>query len=977
VLGSAVSDESIKVAEAYWQARIPDLPAAPQLPLAKNPATIAKPEFVRRTHRLSQQGWAQLRRSAGAQGVSVSAALLAAFGEVLAAWSDERRLTVNLTTFDRAPLHPDVARLVGDFTTLTLIAMDCTDRATFAARASAVQKRLWSDLDHRAFGGVKVLRALAAQRKSGTAAQMPVVFTSVLDLEDAAPPAFGELVASVAQTPQVWLDHQVMEWNGELILNWDAVEEIFPAGMLDAMFAAYGALIERLAADPAAWTAPVGPLVPPEQLALRRAINAPTAPFAPARLEHGFLERAGQTPEACALTDGERSMSYGELDARSAAVAALLSARGVAPETLIAVMARKGWAQIVAVLGILRSGAAYLPIDPDLPSARVASLLERCAVKVALTHSADEGRIAWPPIERIAIDTLATDTLDREDKAPTAPRAVDDLAYVIFTSGSTGEPKGVMIDHRAAMNTIADVNTRFHVGPGDRVLALSALGFDLSVYDIFGVLGAGGTLVLPAPETARDPEAWAALCRTHAVTLWNTVPALMQMLLEACEDRPDLWPSTLRLVMMSGDWIPVSLPARIRALGPAEVVSLGGATEASIWSIFHPANWVEADARSVPYGKPLTNQSFHVLDSAMVPVPDYVTGELFIGGTGLARGYWRDEDKTAASFVTNPHTGERLYRTGDFGRPLPDGSIEFLGRRDAQVKVNGYRIELGEIEAALAAHPAVEAVAVSAPSDGTNRRLVAHVVSAAPDSAASDAAAPEPEHEGVLTDPVARLSFQFSRAGTRPIAADAELTALPGGVMDDARRQSLLARQSHRRFLERPVSLEALGGLLAALQGIEVPGVPLPKYRYPSASSLNPVQAYVAIKAHCVAGLGAGLYYHDALGHRLAKVADGVPERLFPGTSGALFEAGAFALFLVGRLEAIAPLYGPLSRDFALLEAGYAGQALMEAAPAHDIGLCPIGHIDAPRLTAALAISGETVVHSFVGGPIDPAWAAD
>ncbi len=219
------------------------------------------------------------------------------------------------------------------------------------------------------------------------------------------------------------------------------------------------------------------------------------------------------------------------------------------------------------------------------------------------------------------------------------------------------------------------------------------------------------------------------MVRTHDVTIWNTVPALMQLLVDfAGEAGPP--PTALRLVWMSGDWIPLSLPDRIRGLWPgAAIVSLGGATEASIWSILYPIEQSDPAWRSVPYGRPMANQTFHVLHEHLAPCPEHVTGELFIGGIGVARGYWKDGDKTNARFFTHPRTNERLYRTGDLGRFLPDGNIEFLGRADFQVKIRGFRIELGEIEAALASHERVQTAVVVARGDGdADRRLVGYVV---------------------------------------------------------------------------------------------------------------------------------------------------------------------------------------------------------------------------------------------------------
>ena len=225
----------------------------------------------------------------------------------------------------------------------------------------------------------------------------------------------------------------------------------------------------------------------------------------------------------------------------------------------------------------------------------------------------------------------------------------------------------------------------------------------------------GGSLSIPPSGASRDPEQWVRLLRRDAVTIWNSVPALMKMLVEHMAGRPGTDLQSLRLVLLSGDWIPVSLPARIRDLNDnLEIVSLGGATEASIWSIFHPIGEVRADWTSIPYGKPMANQSIHVLDDRLKDCPDDVTGELFIGGRGLAMGYWRNEEETDRRFITHPHSGERLYRTGDLGRYLPGGNVEILGRADFQIKIQGFRIELGEVETVLGRHETIRETVVVA-----------------------------------------------------------------------------------------------------------------------------------------------------------------------------------------------------------------------------------------------------------------------
>ncbi len=326
-------------------------------------------------------------------------------------------------------------------------------------------------------------------------------------------------------------------------------------------------------------------------------------------------------------------------------------------------------------------------------------------------------------------DALAARAAATTTTAPTRV-APDQLAYVIYTSGTTGAPKGVMMSHAATLNTLVDLNARFAVGERDRVFGLASLAFDLSVYDIFGTLAAGAALVLPDPERRGDPSHWAALATAHAVTIWNSVPAQMQMLVSHLDSEPDAAPSALRLAMLSGDWIPVGLPAAIRAHCPGlRVASLGGATEAAIWSIWHDVLDVPADAHSIPYGTPLLNQTFPVLDARLRSCPDGVPGELYIGGAGLALGYLHDPARTAARFVDGARAGlGRLYRTGDLGRYRPDGAIEFLGREDSQVKIRGHRIELGEIEAALQSYPGVAmAAAVTYGETPAERRLAAYV----------------------------------------------------------------------------------------------------------------------------------------------------------------------------------------------------------------------------------------------------------
>ncbi|WP_342374541.1 amino acid adenylation domain-containing protein [Myxococcus stipitatus] len=726
-------------AEAYWTARLDDLPDAPVLPLATSPEHLVRPAFRRLRGGLDARRWALLKERAAEAGLTRSGVVCAAFSEVLASWSETRRFCLNLTLFQRPPIHPAIDKVVGDFTTNVLLEVDGKGM-TFRQRALALRDQLARDIEHLEFSGVRVMRE-RARRREGNGGLMPVVFTSLLGHRSARAEGgllfgwLGKQAHAISQTPQVWIDHQVLEDDGVLRFSWDSPEGLFPEGLLEDAFSAQEALLIRLADDPAAWDEATPVRLPPAQAQRRESFNATATHILETRLDDLFLAQAERSPERVAVLDESRTLTHGQLRGHAGALAEHLLELGARPDELMAVVLEKGWRQVVAVLGIHLAGAAYLPIEPSLPDERRRLLLLEGRVRVVVTDASRAERLAWPDGVRVV---TIPDVADR--RPPRLPsRRASDLAYCIYTSGSTGRPKGVMVEHRAAANTLLDINARFKVGPEDRVFGLSSLGFDLSVYDIFGSLAAGAALVLPRPDATWEPSSWLRWLREQRVTVWNSVPTLMEMLVDLLESRGERLPASLRLVLLSGDWIPVTLPDRIRALSSeVRVISLGGATEGAVWSILHPIGKVDRAARSILYGRPMANQRFHVLDETLSPRPEHVPGDLYIGGEGLARGYFGDESLTRERFIEHPVTGERLYWTGDLGRFMPGGDIEFLGRKDFQVKVGGHRIELGEIEAALLKHPTLRDAVVAAPGERSLRRLVAYVVPATGQSAPSD-----------------------------------------------------------------------------------------------------------------------------------------------------------------------------------------------------------------------------------------------
>lgn len=975
----------------YWRNRLATLSPAPELPLAKNPGSITQPRFRRLSGGLDPVTWLRLKNRGTRAGLTPSGILLATFAEVLKVWSKNPLFTLNLTLFNRVPFHPQVNDIMGDFTSSILLEVNNYTQDTFEARAQRLQEQLWKDLDHRYVSGVQVLRELTKTQEGASRAVMPVVFTSTLTQDSLRQNTFtleglGEVVYGITQTPQVWLDHQVSEQKGALVFNWDVVEELFPEGLLHDMFDAYCGLLQRLANQKESWQESwpetTQKLVPHAQLKQQAVINATEAPMSVGMLHTLFAQQVSRRPHQPAVSYYNRTLTYEELYRRSNHVGHQLRQMGARPNTLVAVVMEKGWEQVVAVLGVLESGAAYLPVDPELPKERLWHLLEHGEVKLVLTQSWLDENLEWPEsVHRLCVDNKDLMSLNHQPLNPV--QGPDDLAYVIYTSGSTGLPKGVMINHRGAVNTIVDINQRFGVGPNDRVIALSSLSFDLSVYDIFGTLAAGGTIVISKASAVSDPAHWAELIVREKVTIWNSVPALMEMFVEYVANRPEVLPRSLRLILLSGDWIPVTLPDQIKGLAKGiQVMCLGGATEASIWSILYPIETVDPAWKSIPYGRPMVNQRFHVLNEALEPCPVWVPGQLYIGGVGLAKGYWRDEEKTRASFFDHPRTGERLYRTGDLGCYLPDGNIEFLGREDFQVKIQGFRVELGEIEATLTQYPGVSASVVAAVGElGGNKRLAAYVVPKQeqgptinePQSLMNEKQR-EDCHQGqeMLFDPLERLEFKQRQPGLRQ-KSDRSYIQLTKPELDETLVKKYTARRSYRKFVKQPIPLEEFSRFLNCLLQIEFEGLLLPKYRYASAGSLYPIQTYLYIKPDRVKGVSAGTYYYHPKEHGLVLISANahVDRNTHKSINRSIVDESAFSLFLIGQLSAITPIYGEDSIHYATLEAGLMSQLLEMSGPACHIGLCQIGSLDFERIRHLFLLEeSHLFLHCLLGGRI-------
>lgn len=705
----------------WWAERVPTLPEGPALPLVPRSEQADPRRGTRRVHIFDVATRDALFAAAHRRGITPAMAVAASYAGTLARWSTNRRFLLNLPMFGREQFHPDVDRLVGDFTSSLMLDVDLTGADTPISRARVLQETLHATARHSSYSGLSVLRDLT--RHHGTPVLAPIVYTSALGLGDLfagkVTEYFGRPVWTISQGPQVLLDAQATPVADGLMINWDTREDAFRPGVADAMFAYHIAELERLAADESAWDRTDLPAVTPEQQSARDIVNGVIDAPSGDALHDGFFRHAETHPDAPAVFGSAGDLTYGELRQRVVAAAAGLDVAGVRRGDAVAVMGPKNFEQIIALLAISAIGAVYVPVGVDHPAERASRMLANGRVRMALVCG-DEPPTTLPALtvsEAIRVGSRA-DGFTLPSVEPT------ELGYILFTSGSTGEPKGVEMSHDAAMNTVEFINGHFEIGAADRCLALSTLECDLSVLDIFGMLRAGGAIVVVDEEHRRDPDTWARLIEQHAVTVLHFMPGWLEMLAEVDGDL-----SSVRVVPTGGDWVRPELVRTLRKRAPRmRFAGLGGATETATHNTICEVGELPADWTSVPLGVPLPNNSCRVVGADGQDCPDWVPGELWVGGRGVARGYCARPDLTAQRFVE--HDGKTWYRTGDLVRYRPGAVIEFVGRADHRIKISGYRVELGDVEAALRGLPGVDSAVAAVVSADRGRDVLAALVSA-------------------------------------------------------------------------------------------------------------------------------------------------------------------------------------------------------------------------------------------------------
>ncbi|RBL89851.1 non-ribosomal peptide synthetase [Chitinophaga flava] len=666
--------------------------------------------------------------------VNLSVLFLSVFNLLLNRLTGEEDILI-LTPVAGRP-GKEYERSIGYYVNMMVTRNNVSPGKLFQQLAKETKQEFLNGIDYAAYPFPRLVSALNLHKGNGREAAFNVaysyqnIFDNVLESGD-----FGAVTALDGLYQETAFDYslEINDLREELIVNLKYNKGLFYTATIERHLTYFKELLKGIAENPAKALKDYN-ILPEEEYHELVVTRNNTAIDYPRNktLINLFEEQVAKTPDQIALVFKGERITYKALHEKVCRLANHLKKARLPLNAPVSIVSHKSPEQIWGILGILKAGGHYVPVKGNLPSARINELILETASPIVLVQQDYMDKVNVPTAINVVL--LEEHVFAAKSSLHETVRSSDtDLAYIIFTSGSTGKPKGVMIDHRGAVNTLYDMNARFGIGASDKVFGISDLNFDLSVYDVFGTFACGATLILPSEEERQHPEVWLRYVKEERVTVWNSVPQIVNLLIDFQEEAGGNDISSLRLYMMSGDWIPLELPDRIKKINShSQVISLGGATEGSIWSIYYPIDKINPAWKSIPYGYPLGNQEMYVLDKNLQPAPLNIPGDIYIGGTGVAKGYYKDEVKTAASFIYHPVMKKILYRTGDLGCQHPDGYMIFLGRQDGQVKINGFRVELGEIETILQQSPLVhQCVVITIEDDRRNKRLVAYVVPAA------------------------------------------------------------------------------------------------------------------------------------------------------------------------------------------------------------------------------------------------------
>ncbi len=727
MLGGPLLQEQLK----FWMSRLSGAPPLLELPLDHpRPSELTSSGFHLRSAAPSGLA-AALTTFCKARRVTPFITLLTAFAVLLRRITGQEDLVIGTPVANRSYL--ELEPLIGFFVNTLALRIDVSGNPTFGEMLNRVRSLALDAYDHQDLPFERLVEELHPER----ALTYTPVFQVLFQADETArtrltlPGLTVKPLAVDSGTARIDLTLAIQRDADGLHTSSVFNSDLFERSTIEEQVSAFHTLLETALDEPDTSIAALPLLSPSQQQRVLIEWNRTGAAYPSCHcLHHLFEEQAARWPDSPAVWSRGRTLTYDELNRRANALAFELMERGVRPEVPVAILMDRGPAAIVALLGVMKAGGAYLPLDTSTPADRLRLILQDAGVSLALTCASASQLLEGTPVESILVDLERPLPDHGLTVNPITSVTPDNLAYIIYTSGSTGVPRGVLVAHRGVVNMVAFDHRTFDLGPSSRVIDVVSLSFDAATRHIFLALGGGGCLYMPDAETILSPPALLELMREQAIT---HAPFIVSVIMALPWDELP----ALRVVNVGGEACPAELVARWGA--GRRLFNVYGPTETSIFATLAEC---AADGHPPPIGRPIANSTAYVLDENQQPLPVGTVGELCLGGIGVARGYLNRPELTAERFLPDPFSslpGARLYRTGDLARFRPDGNIGFVGRRGFQVKIRGFRVELGEIEGALSAHPAVrQAVVVTFGDASREHSLAAYVVLHEHASAATD-----------------------------------------------------------------------------------------------------------------------------------------------------------------------------------------------------------------------------------------------
>lgn len=714
--------EKYKQDKEFWMNRIEDLPEAAVLPEINDIDTISDKIGVQVECELDIETWRKIEKAAQQHNVTPFSVLFTSFILVVSRWNYKQRLLFNIPEFDRPMFHEDMDKILGVCSNFLLFTADNSKKITFAELVKKTQEELTVLIQHHGFSGIEVSREIYKRSGEHNKAVAPLVFGLLPEL----PHKNKELLKVRYQenhTSQVWIDINTCIYDDCIQFNWNFIENHLDERMLSDMVQIQKEILNRVATEEDIWSEKISFDLPEYDRNIIEHSNDTMEEISfvsfPKIIESISNEYA---KKEYVITDSG-VYTYEDVINIVRSFASDLKEMGCKKGDRVVVFMPKGIRQVCAVLAITYIGAVYVPMDYNYPL----QMLKKCAENVgASVIVTSHEKSTLFENEVIYIPDLNSVALNKDITPEETSK--EDLIAIIHTSGSTGVPKAVMVTQQGLYNSLIFTNKKFDITKQDRCIALTNLAHDMSMYDIFGMLMAGASVFMPCQEKSIDPEYWIEKMKEHKITLWNSVPAFASMLLDSVTDNDKEAFEYMRTMIFGGDYLKNEMVKRIWSYNDKiRVINVGGPTETTLWNIYHEVTKEDLAKGVIPYGKPISNTKYYLLNEKLETVPIGVVGMMYCAGVGVTKGYWNDVENTDANYFIYEKTGERIYKTGDLGKYNENGEIIFCGREDKQIKINGKRIELEGISTIMRCMDEIKDCVIQ--FFDTSKTLVAYYVS--------------------------------------------------------------------------------------------------------------------------------------------------------------------------------------------------------------------------------------------------------